>query len=588
VGLRVRFGGTRDQVAAVRGIDFTLRRGECLAVVGESGSGKSVTGRTLVGLAGAGAVVTADRLELDGLDLTRLSGRAWRQVRGRKVGLVLQDALAALDPLRPVGREIRETLANHDLLPPAEQPARSIELLAQVHVPEPEVRARQYPHQLSGGLRQRALIATALAGEPALLVADEPTTALDVSVAAQILDLLAETRAAGTALLLISHDLSVVARLADRIAVMQDGVFVEQGPAEQVLHSPEHPYTRALLAAVPTPQTRGRRLSPRSPGTVDEPLPPRADPDGEIIVEAAHLAKCFPLPGGGQSVAVDDVSFTVRAGRTLGIVGESGSGKTTTALMLLGLVEPDGGDIRLLGRPWSGRPERERRPLRRRVQLVQQDPLGSFDPRYTVERIVGEGLGAPGRRSARAHRKRITTLLAQVGLGPEHLGRHPLQLSGGQRQRVAIARALAPEPDVIVCDEPVSALDVSIQAQVLDLFADIQAATGVALVFVSHDLGVIHQVSDDVVVMRHGRVVETGPVTDIFARPQHAYTRELLHAPSGFATPVRQTDPQGESTHGRTSARAPRREGHRHRSVPGLPGTAPAVPGGTSEAGQRP
>lgn len=593
-GLQVAFG-RREPVPAVRGVDFTVDRGECLAVVGESGSGKSVTARTLVGLTGEGATVTAGRLELAGRDLTRLDEREWQRVRGRHVGLVLQDALAALDPLRPVGREIRETLANHDLLPRAEQHARVVDLLTRVRVPEPGQRARQYPHQLSGGLRQRALIAAALAGEPDLLVADEPTTALDVSVAAHILDLLADTKKAGTAVLLISHDLSVVARLADRIAVMRQGVFVEQGPAEQVLHSPRHPYTRALIAAVPGTATRGRRLSPPADGTAGRPLPPRAAPDGDVVVEAAHLTKRFPLPGGGRSTAVDDVSFTLRTGRTLGIVGESGSGKTTTALMLLGLTEPDTGDVRLLDRPWSHRPERERRPLRRRIQLVQQDPLGSFDPRYTVERIVGEGLGAPGRRSARARRKAIAALLDLVGLGPEYLARRPLQLSGGQRQRVAIARALAPEPAVVVCDEPVSALDVSIQAQVLDLFADIQAATGVALVFVSHDLGVIHQVSDDVLVMRHGQVVEAGPVTDVFAGPRHAYTRELLnalpslaaHAP-GAAAPARQADPLGETSHGRTAVSAPRREGQRDRSLPGLPGAAPAVPGGAGEAGQRP
>ncbi|MFE2410985.1 dipeptide ABC transporter ATP-binding protein [Kitasatospora sp. NPDC059408] len=528
-GLTVDFGGPRDRTAAVRGVDLTLHPGECLAVVGESGSGKSVTARTLVGLAGPGARIRADRLELDGQDLTALTEREWRRIRGRRIGLVLQDALAALDPLRPVGREVAEALGNHRLLPPAERPARSVELLARVHVPEPGLRARQYPHQLSGGLRQRALIASALAAEPAVLIADEPTTALDVGVAAQILDLLAETKATGTAVLLISHDLAVVARLADRIAVMRRGVVVEQGPADQVLRAPAHPYTRELLAAVPTAQSKGRRLAPGPPAATP---PPAAEPrpDGAPVVEAVSLAKAFRGPDGTRRTAVDDVSFTVRAGRTLGIVGESGSGKSTTALMLLGLLEPDHGEVRLLGRPWSNRPESERRPLRRRVQLVQQDPLSSFDPRYTVERIVGEGLGAPGRRAARAHRERITALLRQVGLGPEHLGRHPHELSGGQRQRIAIARALAPGPDVIVCDEPVSALDVSIQAQVLDLFADIQAATGVALVFVSHDLGVIHHVSDDVVVMRGGRVVEAGPVTDVFTNPRHTYTAELLRA----------------------------------------------------------
>ena len=518
-GLRIAFGRGQERTEVVHGIDFTLRAGECLAVVGESGSGKSVTGRALAGLTGAGATVTADRLEFDGRDLTRLSEREWRGIRGAQLGLVLQDALVSLDPLRRVGAEIVESLANHGVGTRRDRPARAVDLLREVAVPEPELRARQFPHQLSGGQRQRALIASAIAVAPRVLIADEPTTALDVSVQVQILDLLAAHRAAGTALLLISHDLSVVARLADRIAVMHDGRLVETGTAEQVLTAPQHPYTQRLLQSAPM----ARRKTPQdSAGTA---------PDSRTVVLSAEaLKKTYEGPGGGTVAGLREVSCTLYAGETLGVVGESGSGKSTLAQVVLGLLEPDEGSVTLLGQPWSGRSEASRAPLRGRIQLVQQDPLSSFDPRWTVERIVAEALGAAGRRSARPHRTRIAQLLDLVGLGEELLDRRPRQLSGGQRQRVAIARALAVEPDVIVCDEPVSALDVSVQAQVLDVFAEVQRRLGVALLFISHDLGVIHRISDRVAVMQAGRIVESGPVEEIFSDPQHPCTQGLLAA----------------------------------------------------------
>jgi peptide/nickel transport system ATP-binding protein len=585
--LRVSFRAARGRdVEAVRGVDLAIGAGECLAVVGESGSGKSVTARALVGLAGAGATVRAARLEADGRDLRGLGERQWREVRGRRIGLMLQDALSSLDPVRTVGAEIAEALRVHRTVPRPQVPGRVVELLDRSRVPDPELRARQYPYQLSGGLQQRALIASAMAADPQVLIADEPTTALDVAVQAQILDLLAAKKAEGTALLLISHDLAVVARLADRIAVMYRGVFVETGTAEQVLRSPAHPYTRLLLAAVPSAHPKGTRLSPwaggparadgggdgggcvfaaRCPLAVDRcreeepvgapaegaghearcsrldapwPVPAdavreRAAPAGgadRTVLEVDGVSKAFAGPDGVRRPAVDGVSFTLSAGETLGVLGESGSGKSTTAAVVLGLLEPDAGSVRVLGRPWSGRPESERRAVRSRIQLVQQDPLGSFDPRFTVERVIAEALGTPGRRTVRREGARIAELLRLVGLDPALASRRPRQLSGGQRQRVAIARAIAPEPDIVVCDEPVSALDASVQAQILDLLADLQDRLGMALLFISHDLGVIHHTSDRVLVMRRGVVVETGRVEDVFRAPAHPYTQELLAA----------------------------------------------------------
>ncbi|MGW0811006.1 dipeptide ABC transporter ATP-binding protein [Nonomuraea sp. NPDC002799] len=507
--LRVSFGGTE----VVRGISLSVAPGECVAVVGESGSGKSVTARTLLGLAGPGSTVRAAAFTLGGRDALAFGPKDWRRLRGRFAGLVLQDALVSLDPLRTVGAEITEVLAVHDVVPRSWRAARVLELLEAAGVPEPELRAGQHPHQLSGGLRQRVLIASAIAADPELIIADEPTTALDVTVQAQILRLLAARKAAGSALLLISHDLAVVASIADRILVMRDGRVVEEGPALDVLTAPAHDYTRSLLAAVPSAASRGTRLSGGAPFTRPEPN------RSAQVLAGTGLSRSY-----GPRRVVDDVSFTLHEGETLGVVGESGSGKTTLARLALGLLEPDQGRVTLHQRQWSGLPEHRRRPLRRRIQVISQNPLDSFDPRHTVGRLVAEPLRLPrGERRAR-----VLDLLARVGLTPDLAARHPRELSGGQRQRVAIARALGPRPDVLVCDEPVSALDVSIQAQVLDLLAEIQAEYGTAMLFISHDLGVVHHVSDRVLVMKDGRVVEEGDVREVFARPRHAYTQALV------------------------------------------------------------
>jgi peptide/nickel transport system ATP-binding protein len=527
-GLRVRFGS--DEV--VKGISFTTRPGRCLAIVGESGSGKSVTARTLVGLTGSGAQVQAGRIDLAGTDLTRQTERSWRSIRGRQIGFILQDALVSLDQLRRVGDEVAEPLKVHGWGTREARARKVVDLLASVGVPEPEMRARQRPYELSGGLRQRALIASAIALDPALIVADEPTTALDVTIQAQVLDLLAESKARGTSIILISHDLSVVARLADEVLVMRDGCVVEHGVAHQVLHQPRHEYTQALLDAIPSEHTRGTRLvRPASDATVVARTREPVDRDRPLL-EARHITKVFRGPDKADRTVVDDVSFELFTGETLGIVGESGSGKTTSARIALALLQPTSGDVLLRGQPWSTLPPARRRPLRKQIGVIYQDPLSSFDPRWHVGRILADALRTGNRPpSSKAEaRARAIRLLEQVGLSAEHLSAAPLRLSGGQRQRVSIARALAPEPEVIICDEPVSALDVSIQAQVLDLLTDLQDELGVSYLFISHDLGVIHHMSDRVLVMKDGLVVESGTADEIFERPAHPYTQRLLTA----------------------------------------------------------
>ncbi|MGO2204278.1 dipeptide ABC transporter ATP-binding protein [Pseudomonas helleri] len=526
-GLSIEFGGQ----TVVRDVSFTLAPGKTLALVGESGSGKSVTARSLIGLAGAGARVTARTLSYGGQDLLGLSERGWRGLRGKGIGFVLQDALVSLDPLRPVGKEILEVLTTHQWGDRRSRAERVIELLDKVGVPEPELRARQRPDQLSGGLRQRALIASALALSPGLVIADEPTTALDATVQAQILQVLQEIKARGDSLLIISHDLAVVAQLADEVLVLRHGVVVEQGPMQQVLRTPSHPYTQALLDAVPAEHARGTRLSSHNSGQLVQPRP---GADSPVLLKASGLGKRYIGPDQQSRQVVDDVSFELRAGRTLGIVGESGSGKTTVARIVLGLLEPDAGQVQFLGHAWAGAgadrvAEKDRRVHRRDISVIYQDPLSSFDPRWSIGQILADALDVAG-VAASQQPARIRELLEQVRLPAELASRRPLQLSGGQRQRVAIARAIASNPKVIICDEPVSALDVSVQAQVLDLLADLQASLGLAYLFISHDLGVIRHVSDEVLVMRRGQVVESAPVEELFEHPKHAYTQRLLGA----------------------------------------------------------
>ncbi|MEK9282276.1 MULTISPECIES: ABC transporter ATP-binding protein [unclassified Bradyrhizobium] len=532
--LRVSFGRGIDEKAVVRSISFSLQPGRCLAIVGESGSGKSVTARALIGLAGRYANVHARQLSFDGTDLMGLNDRAWRRIRGNEIGFVFQDALVSLDPLRRIGKEIGEGLLLHGAVSSREELAqRVIALLKLVGVPDPETKAEQLPHQLSGGQRQRALIASALALDPRILIADEPTTALDVTVQAHVLSLLEETKTRGKALILISHDLAVVSRVADEILVMRGGEVVERGNAVQIFKDPGHPYTKQLLDAVPSGRPRGSRLSPstivRSPARQTQPAvqsPPKSCP---ILLEATSLVKRFKGPDGTLRAAVDGVSFELRSGETLGIVGESGSGKSTMARMVLALEEPDEGAVQFAGRPWTTLAERERRARRRSLSIIYQDPLGSFDPRWTVGRIISDSLSSDV-ETRRKRQERVIELLDLVGLSQALLDRRPLELSGGQRQRVAIARAIAPNPAVIVCDEPVSALDVSIQAQVLDLLCYLKDHLGVSYLFISHDLSVVRHISDRVIVMRRGRIVDSGATEEIFRNPQSEYTKSLIAA----------------------------------------------------------
>lgn len=521
-GLTIDVNQHGERKRLVSNISFRLSPGKVVALVGESGSGKSVTARALVGLSAPGCEVQARQLTFGDRDLLQLRERAWRELRGQDIGFVLQDALVSLDPLRSIGDEILESLNAHRWGTQQQRQARMLALLEKVGIPHPTLRARQRAGELSGGLRQRALIACALALDPPILIADEPTTALDTTVQAQIIALLQEIRQQGRGLLIISHDLNLVSHLADEVIVMHHGVVAEQGSAQQVLCHPQHDYTRQLLAAAPGARKPDHRR-PRQPG------------EAPVLV-ARNLHKTYTRAH-HQITAVDAVSFQLHRGETLGIIGESGSGKTTTARMVMGLVEPDSGEVDFAGLPWvnpQAQPpvkEAQRRARRRALSIIYQDPLSSFDPRWSVRQILSDALDVTGLpRSAQA--ERIATLLAQVRLPLSLAERWPQQLSGGQRQRVAIARALATEPDVILCDEPVSALDASVQAQILDLLSTLQAALGVAYLFISHDLAVIRHLCDRLLVMRDGRVVEQGTVQEIFSRPQHAFTRQLLAASS--------------------------------------------------------
>jgi peptide/nickel transport system ATP-binding protein len=494
----------------LEGVSLRVERGECLAIVGESGAGKSVLARTLLGLTQADPrwSVRSDAFELAGQDLRRASQRRWRSLRGSTVSLVLQDALQSLDPLRTIEAEVGETPAIRGVRG-RKRRAAVIEALDAAGLPDAARRLRQRSAELSGGMRQRVLIASALVDEPALLVADEPTTALDPTTAARVLRLFGEVRGRGTALVLISHDLASVARIADRIAVLDRGRIVETGTAEEVLGRPRHAATRALVDASP----RGAK-----------PAGPRDAAVGPKILALRGAARRFASPDGGTT-GVQGVDLTLRRGEAVGVVGESGAGKSTLARLLVGAERPDAGSIELADPNC-------------RIRLIPQDPLATFDPRWRVERIIGASI----RRAARAARAGGATgatpasLLEQVGLGAELLRRHPATLSGGQRQRVAIARALAAEPDVLVCDEPVSALDVSTQAGILELLRELQQQRGLSVVFVSHDLAAVRTVCDRVLIMRDGRVVEEGGTEDVLGAPRDPFTRELV-ASSGALGP---------------------------------------------------
>ena len=521
--LTVRLPVSGDRVHAIEDISFTIAEGEIVCVVGESGSGKSVSAAALMGLLPRGLTIARGAARFRGEAIADLPAHRLRDLRGREIAMIFQEPLSALNPVMRIGAQIQELFDAHGAYPGAAGRAHALDLMRYVGLPDVERLIEAYPFQLSGGQRQRVVIAMALALEPKLILADEPTTALDVTTQAQVLDLLRRIRRErGTAILFVTHDFGVVADLADRVVVMEKGRLVEQGPVEAVLHRPQHPYTRQLIAAVP-------RLRPAK-------LP---EPDETMVLAVQGVSKTFGRAGGWFSrtrvvKAVQNAEFTVRRGETVGIIGESGSGKSTLGRMIVKLVEPDGGQIRFADQNMVGMPAGAFRRYRPKLQMIFQDPLSSLNPRKRVLGILTDGPLAQGedRRVAEA---RAATLINRVGLDPGALNRFPHEFSGGQRQRIGIARALMMQPDVIVADEPVSALDVSVQAQVLDLLSQLQQQMNLALVFITHDLRVAAQLCHRILVMQRGVIVEQGPTGAIFTAPTHDYTRQLLAAIPGRA-----------------------------------------------------
>ncbi|SFN72509.1 peptide/nickel transport system ATP-binding protein [Pseudonocardia ammonioxydans] len=526
--LAVSYRGTGGPVQAVRGVDLDVAPGEVVALVGESGSGKSTLAQAVIGLLPEGGSVTGGSAVLDGTELTGLSGRALRTVRGARIGLVPQDPGVGLNPVQKIGTQVGEVLRTHGLADRRSAPARAVELLEQAGLPDPGTRAGQYPHELSGGMRQRVLIAIAIAAGPALVIADEPTSALDATVARRILDHLDTLRRElGTALLLITHDLAVATDRADRVVVLRHGRVVEQGTPAELLAGARDPYTRELLDAAPGLAVTAPRDRPAVDGS------------GTPVAEVRDLVKDFPLPRArgewtrGTHRAVDGVSFTVARGETLALVGESGSGKSTTARLLLRLEDPTSGQVLIGGEDVTAVRGEAWRRLRRRAQLIYQNPYASLDPRFRIREVVTEPLRAFSVGTARERDARAAELLDRVALPSSVLDRRPAELSGGQRQRVAIARALALSPDLVVCDEPVSALDVSVQARVLELLAELQDRDGLSYVFISHDLAVVRRVAHRTGVLRDGRLRELRPTAELFTDPRDDHTRELLAAVAG-------------------------------------------------------
>jgi peptide/nickel transport system ATP-binding protein len=555
--LAVAFSTMNGPVQAVHEASLTLREGRTLAIVGESGSGKSTTAMSVIGLLPGNGRVTGGSVRFAGQELVGLDEARMRRIRGRQIGLVPQDPMSNLNPVTTVGRQVAETLLVHGLATRRDVDEKVVAALAAAGLPEPERRARQYPHEFSGGMRQRALIAIGLACRPRLLIADEPTSALDVTVQRTILDQIERmTEEIGTSVLLITHDLGLAAERAQDIVVMHRGRIVEAGPSARVLEDPQDEYTRRLVQAapsvaaarvgrqaVPSPGRTGAGTTAAAPAAAGPsasgptaggvPAPAAQEAAGaaarEPLVVIENLTKVFKgRLGQADFTAVQDVSLTVPRGRTVAIVGESGSGKTTTARMLLKLYEPTSGSIRFDGQDVTGLRGRQLAAFRQRVQPIFQDPYSSLNPMFTIGRIVEEPLSTYGRGTRAERQDRVKWLLEEVALPPSTVNRYPNELSGGQRQRVAIARALALQPELIVCDEPVSALDVLVQKQILDLLGRLQDEFGLSYLFISHDLAVVRLISDEVCVMKDGRLVEAGASEEIFTDPQHPYTRQLL------------------------------------------------------------
>ncbi|MCH1882178.1 ABC transporter ATP-binding protein [Agrococcus sp. ARC_14] len=535
-GLKIEFTTQDGVVTAVHEASLSIGEGETIAIVGESGSGKSTTAMAVIGLLSGNGRVEAGSIRFAGEELVGASESKLRTIRGRRIGLVPQDPMSNLNPVAKIGTQVAETLLAHGLATRKDVDQKVIETLEAAGLPDAAARAKQYPHEFSGGMRQRALIAIGLACRPQLLIADEPTSALDVTVQRTILDQLETmTKELGTSVLLITHDLGLAAERAKHVVVMHRGRVVEQGPAKQILENPQHPYTQSLVKAAPSvamARMRPADFSVKAVGadaseTDPSALAASAKPD--TIIEFEHVSKEFPVRGSREPFkAVDDVSLSVPRGTTVSIVGESGSGKTTTARMLLKAFAPTSGTIRFEGKDVFSLSREEQREFRQRVQPVFQDPYSSLNPMFTIEKIIEEPLSFYGKGSRSERQKRVLELLDQVALPSTMARRYPSELSGGQRQRIAIARALALKPDVIVCDEPVSALDVLVQDQILRLLGDLQRELGLSYLFISHDLAVVRLISDEVAVMQHGKLVEAATSEEIFTNPRHPYTRALL------------------------------------------------------------
>ncbi len=521
--LRVSFGAGTARVEAVKGISFDLMPGETLAIVGESGSGKSVSALTTMALIRqAGGTIDAGAIRFDGkIDMVAATEPEARKIRGNEIAMIFQEPMTSLNPVFSVGEQLIEPLVTHLGLTKAAAKARALAAMEEVRIPEPERRFRQYPHELSGGMRQRVMIAMALVCEPKILIADEPTTALDVTIQAQILWLIKKLQADhGTAVLFITHDLGVVAQIANRVAVMQTGHLVELGPVAQIYSTPEHPYTQKLLAAVPV--LGEAQAKPAAPAT-EVPM-----------LEISELSVRYPVRSGllrrvtAEVLAVDRVSLAIPRRTTLGLVGESGCGKSTISRAVIGLVAPSSGTIRVGGTDLVTLSPAERLAMQRKTGIVFQDPFAALSPRRTAFEQIAEPMVIHNWGTEAQIRDRVRWLLHRVGLGDQHLARYPHEFSGGQRQRLCIARALALEPELVIADEPVSALDVSVQAQVLDLFAELQSELGLTYLFISHDLAIVERVSETVAVMFMGRLVEYGPAKSVLSAPAHNYTKNLL------------------------------------------------------------